>query len=135
MSLTFLLHPLSLFLPKLAMKQINSSILSRDKGVIQSYDTDPLVYRGKLSARLGVELLLKMQDVERHASQIQIPVIILHGSADKLSYPEGARIIYDRILSKDKTLKYYPGFYHEILNEPEHMQVFSDMENWLNRLA
>ncbi|MBP1708063.1 MAG: hypothetical protein H6Q39_1787, partial [Chloroflexi bacterium] len=33
------------------------------------------------------------------------------------------------------TLKIYPGFYHEILNEPGFSQVLSDMELWLERLS
>jgi len=32
---------------------------------------------------------------------------------------------------KDKTLKLYERFYHEIFNDPERQQVFLDMEAWL----
>jgi len=39
--------------------------------------------------------------------------------------------LFDGVGSKDKTLKLYEGFYHEIFNDPERQQVFLDMENWL----
>ena len=39
--------------------------------------------------------------------------------------------VYDRVSSRDKTLKLYDGFYHEIFNEPGRERVFADMEAWL----
>ena len=30
-----------------------------------------------------------------------------------------------------RKLLVYEGFYHEVFNEPEHDQVLSDVENWL----
>jgi len=55
----------------------------------------------------------------------------MHGTADRLSHPASSQMLYERIGSADKTLKLYDGFYHETFNEPEHEQVFSDMETWL----
>jgi alpha-beta hydrolase superfamily lysophospholipase len=40
-------------------------------------------------------------------------------------------MLYERVGSRDKTLKLYEGFYHEIFNEPGHKQVLADMETWL----
>jgi len=40
-------------------------------------------------------------------------------------------MLYDMVSSRDKTLKLYDGFYHEIFNEPGREQVFADMEAWL----
>ncbi len=34
--------------------------------------------------------------------------------------------------SSDKTLKLYEGLYHEILNEPERLQVLADVVEWLD---
>jgi acylglycerol lipase len=92
---------------------------------------DPLVYRGKVSARLGAELARTIQELPQQMQKIALPIIIMHGTADRLTSPEGSRMLYERASSKDKTLKLYDGFYHEILNEPEHEQVFKDMEAWL----
>ena len=48
-----------------------------------------------------------------------LPLLIMHGDADRLAAPEGSRALYDAVMSEDKTLKLYPGFYHELYNEPE----------------
>jgi alpha-beta hydrolase superfamily lysophospholipase len=63
--------------------------------------------------------------------EIKLPILIMHGSVDRLSDPAGSKLLYERVSSKDKTLKLYDGFYHEIFNEPEHKQVMADVETWL----
>ncbi|MBM3182798.1 MAG: hypothetical protein FJZ83_02065 [Chloroflexi bacterium] len=47
--------------------------------------------------------------------------------------PKVVKILYEKVSSKDKTLKLYDGLYHEIFNEPEHKKVMADIESWLNK--
>ena len=98
---------------------------------MDAYVDDPLVYRGKIRARLGTELIKMMQILPNQMPEIYLPILIMHGTADRLSDPRGSEILYERVSSRDKTLKLYNGFYHEIFNEPGREQVFSDMESWL----
>ncbi len=123
---------LSLILPKVGVDIIDASTISRDKAVVDAYVNDPLVYRGKISARLGAELISAMQELTRKMSQIKLPILIMHGTDDRLCDPEGSLMLYERVSSPDKTLKLYDGLYHEIFNEPEREQVFRDMEAWLD---
>ncbi|MFB0556422.1 MAG: lysophospholipase [Dehalococcoidia bacterium] len=122
---------LSLLLPKAGLYVIDATAVSRDKGVVSAYVSDPLVYRGKIRARLGIELIKAMERLQRQMPKICLPILVLHGTADQLSDPEGSKILYARVSSRDKTLKLYEGFYHEIFNEPECEQVFADVEAWL----
>jgi acylglycerol lipase len=122
---------LSLMLPKMGVDIIDASTISRDKAVVDAYINDPLVYRGRISARLGVELIRAMQELAHKMPQIKLPVLIMHGTDDRLCNPEGSLMLYESVSSPDKTLKLYEGFYHEIFNEPERQQVFRDMEEWL----
>jgi acylglycerol lipase len=122
---------LSLLFPKMGVSPIDASTISRDKAVVDAYVNDPLVYRGKISARLGTELLNEMKRLLSTISELSLPMLIMNGTADRLSNPASSKILFDGVSSKDKTLKLYEGFYHEIFNEPERQQVFLDMENWL----
>ena len=122
---------LSLLLPQIGLYVIDATAISRDSAVVNSYIADPLVYRGKIRARLGTEIIKMVQILPNQMPQIRLPVLILHGTADRLSDPGGSEMLYDRLSSKDKTLKLYDGFYHEIFNEPGREQVFADMETWL----
>ena len=122
---------LSVLLPKFGLLLIEAEGVSKDPQVVQAYVSDPLVYRGKITARVGAELLKTMQQATEQASKIELPIIILQGSADRIVDPNGARMLYDTVSSTDKTLKIYDGFYHEVFNEPERDQVLRDVEVWL----
>lgn len=124
---------LSAIAPRMGVAVLDASAISRDKVVVDAYVNDPLVYRGKTSARLGAELLRSIQKVRDQLEKITLPVLIMYGSEDQLSDPEGSKMLYEKVGSRDKTLKGYEGLYHEIFNEPEHEKVMADMEAWLEK--
>jgi alpha-beta hydrolase superfamily lysophospholipase len=132
-ALITMLHPVSVLAPNLGLYRLNSDTLSRDQEVVRAYNRDPLVFRGKLTARLTIEFIRTLHRLETQISRIKIPTLIVHGSADRLCAPEGAQIAYERIGSSDKTLKYYRCSYHEVFNEPERRQILSDIESWIRR--
>jgi acylglycerol lipase len=123
---------LSVLLPKMGVSALDSSGISRDKAVVEAYVKDPLNYTGKLSARVGAELLKTMDMLQKRLSEITLPILIMQGSQDRISDPSSSKMLYDGVRSKDKTMTIYEGFYHEIFNDPERQQVFTDMEAWLN---
>ncbi len=122
---------LSRFAPRTGLYKLDADAVSSDRGVVGAYVRDPLVYQGKVRARIGVELMDAMVMIRRRVSEIRLPVLIMHGAADRLSDPEGSHFLHSGAGSADKTLKLYPGFYHEIFNEPGRQQVFEDMDAWL----
>ncbi len=123
---------ISVILPKLPALKLDSAGISRDPEVVKSYDTDPLNYRKGILARTGAEILKATGIISTRMSEIRCPAFIMHGSADKLSDPSGSQTFFDGISSADKTLKFYDGLYHEILNEPEKDSVLNDIVDWLN---
>ncbi len=122
---------LSFLIPRVGLYRIDASTISSDKSVVSAYINDPLVYRGKISTRLGVEIIKTIKSLSASMPKIQIPLLILYGTADRLSEPEGSRILFKLASSSDKAIKAYEGFYHEIFNEPKREIVFQDIETWL----
>ena len=122
---------ISALLPKMGVTLLDASAISRDKAVVDAYVDDPLVFRGKVPARTGAELARMWKQLPGQMPRIKLPVLIMHGFADQLSDPRGSKLLFERVGSKDKTLKLYDNCYHEICNEPEREQVFIDMETWL----
>ncbi len=122
---------LAVLLPKFGILPINPTKISRDPAVVQSYLDDPLIYKGQTSARLASELVNAMQRVHAAAATITLPILILQGTEDAIVHPDGALELFDTIGSTDKTYKSYTGLYHEVFNEPEKDQVFTDLEKWL----
>ena len=122
---------LSVLMPRMGVFVLNAADISQDKAVVNAYVNDPLVYRGKITCRFAAEMLKTLRKLPSQMPEINLPILVMHGTADRLGEPEGSRLLYDRAGSKDKTLKLYQGFYHEIFNEPGREQVLSDMESWL----
>ncbi|HAW07817.1 MAG TPA: alpha/beta hydrolase [Bacteroidetes bacterium] len=123
----------SRILPKFGLIKLEADGISRDENVVKAYVNDPLVCTGKITARLAGELLGATQRIMAEAEKITLPILILHGGADKLVESDASRWFHDRIRSTDKTLKVYPGLFHEVFNEPEHGAVLRDVEGWIMR--
>ncbi|MCB2114586.1 MAG: lysophospholipase [Parvularculaceae bacterium] len=128
----FIGRVLSKIAPKAGLIQLDPALVSRDPAVVKAYIDDPLVYCGKMSARLGAALIDAMRSTLQNAPAIGLPILIMHGSQDGLAAPEGARMLNARISSPDKTLKIYDGFFHEIFNDPGKENVIADMIAWLD---
>jgi alpha-beta hydrolase superfamily lysophospholipase len=124
---------LSVLVPKLGLVRLVPELICTDPKVVEAYINDPLVSLGKSTARLGAELLKGMQRVTAEMDKIKLPIIILHGSDDKLVSPSDGQKLYNTISSPDKTIKIYDGYYHEVFNEPGRDVVFSDVNTWLEK--
>jgi len=122
---------LSALVPKFGLIGLDAEGICRDPAVVQAYVNDPLVHRGKTTARLAAEMLKAMQYVMAQAAKITLPIMLVQGSADRLVDPAGSQMLYDAVSSADKAIRIYDGFYHEVFNEPEHGKVLHDVEIWL----
>jgi alpha-beta hydrolase superfamily lysophospholipase len=70
--------------------------------------------------------------VYQHAPQFPYPLLLMHGSEDKIAFPTSSTT-YAELAPKDKlTLKIWDGFKHELHTDPERDQVFKFMIDWLN---
>ena len=122
---------LSVVTPRAGLVTLDVSGISRDPEVVTAYVNDPLVFHGKTPVRLGAELLKAMLRVRAEAHRITLPLLILQGGEDRLIDPACGQLLYDKVGSKDKTIKLYEGLYHEVFNEPERARVLKDVETWL----
>ena len=127
---------LSVVAPSLPLVAIDASLVSRDPEVVRDYESDPLNHHGKLPARTVAELTAAINGFPEAVGAITVPTLILYGTADRLCPPAGSTMLGERIGAGDKTVKSYPGLFHEILNEPERDEVLTDIRGWLaERLA
>lgn len=106
--------------------------ISRDPAVVAAYENDPLVYRGVPPDRTGAAWANAYRAVQEGMASIAYPLLILHGTDDKLVPYRGSVQLNEVACSRDKTLKLYDGLYHEVLNEPERDQVVADIVAWLD---
>lgn len=123
---------LSSLIPKAGLIQLDAQGVSRDPDVVAAYLADPLVYKGKMSARLAAEMLDAMQTLGEAASAIRLPLLVMHGSNDTLAAPEGGRALVDAASSAIKEYRLLDGLFHEIFNEPEKDMVINQALAWLD---
>src|SRR5271168_857446 len=134
-----LVHPLvalaarglGVVLPGLPVTDLDVDAISRDPAVVEAYKTDPLVYHGRVPAGVGRALLQVGDTMPQRAPALTAPLLVVHGSADRLIPVEGSRRLVECVGSADVELKVYPGLYHEVFNEPERDQVLDDVVSWI----
>lgn len=130
-----MINALGSLLPAITVPSgLDSTTISRDADVVKKYDNDPLVH-DKTSLGLGKSALKAIDLCFERAKEFPFPLLIMHGAADKLTYPSGSED-FARLASennKDVTLKLWDGLYHEIHNEPEKAEVFRMMIEWLEK--
>jgi acylglycerol lipase len=124
----------SLF-PKLPAAKLDLNAASRDREVVKRKQNDPLIDHKAIPARTGAEILKAIDQIQAQMETVTLPTLIMHGTADRWTNPEGSKQLYARARSTDKTLKLYDGFYHEILSDPEKARVLDDVFQWLNARA
>lgn len=122
---------LSRVTPALKMNNgVALSGLSHDPAVSAAYEADPLTHAWA-TPRLATEAEVVRAQIRQGAPTWRVPTLMLHGGADPICLPEGARQFAAQTPPGLVEYREYPGLYHEIHNEPEKEQVFGDIETWL----
>jgi len=122
---------LSAVTPTLGLFDVDPERVSRDPDVVRAYVEDPLVHHGKLPARTVGELAAAVEGFPARVPELRLPLLVMHGTGDKIVPLAGSLMVHDGAGSDDKQLELYDGLYHEILNEPEQQRVMDDVVAWL----
>jgi len=121
--------------PSFPAMKIDAELLSRLEPVVNANRNDPLVHHGAIPARTGAELLLAMARIERGRAGLRMPLLVFHGTADKLTEPDGSREFGVHAGSPDKTLTLYEGSYHETMNDLDRDRVIDALVGWIETRA
>ena len=118
--------------PTLKVVKIDSTVISRDPQEILKYNNDPLVYTDKMYASSAYKLLKQMKKIQPQLSNISCPILIMHGTDDKLVEIDGSRLLYSKVISEDKELKEFIDYKHEITRDLGKEKVLEHMKNWMD---
>jgi alpha-beta hydrolase superfamily lysophospholipase len=129
--LVYISRALSAIWPRFPLRlALDISALSRDAAAVKAYAADPLVH-GRFTARWGTESLAAVKRVKAGAAAVNVPILVIHGGADRLNSPEGVERFFERMTVADKSLRVYPDMYHELHNDIGHEAVTEDIAEWL----
>jgi len=118
--------------PALPMRQLEFAAISRDPVVLAENKNDPLIYHGGIPVSTGLAMARAVAFVQKELSAFDLPLLLIHGTADRMVTPEGSKQLFAEAATADKELKLYDGLYHELLNEPEKEEILADIVAWLD---
>lgn len=113
--------------------ELDPEDISRDSAVVAAYRADPLVH-DRVSARFFTEMTAALERAHEIAPSLGLPLLLMHGSADQMTDPEGSRRFADAY-GGDVELEILDGFYHEVFNELDPSVALGLLMRWLDARA
>lgn len=110
---------------------LNLKHLSRSPQIAPEYAADPYTH-DRLTANAGMEMLETGEWLDQWEGKLNVPTLLMHGSADKITAHDGSKDFANRVQGDDVTFKSWPGLFHELHNEPEQREVMEYVLAWLN---
>ena len=117
--------------PHAHVLKLKNEDFSRDPNVVAAMNADPLIVNESQPTQTVAALVHADERLRKEFGNITLPVLILHGTADKATKYQGSQFFHDHAGSKDKTLKLYPDAYHDMLSDIVKDQVMADIKAWI----
>ncbi|WWC89994.1 uncharacterized protein L201_004924 [Kwoniella dendrophila CBS 6074] len=112
--------------------------VSDDPRVEEDFDSDPLCYHGLLRIGTGIAAVEAMTELERRASEIDVPIRLIHGNKDRATSHLGTLRLFDRLPNEDKEIEIYDGYEHVMMkvgvdaaDDEKRQRVLADWRTWL----
>jgi acylglycerol lipase len=118
--------------PHAHLLQLKNEDFSRDPKVVQAMSNDPLIAHESQPAETLAALIRADEQLTQSFPQFALPLLILHGTADKAAKASGSQHFYETAGSTDKTLKLYEGGVHDLLNDTSKKEVVDDIKRWID---
>jgi len=125
------LKGLSHVAPHAHVLRLKNEDFSRDPKIVAEMNADPLIAGEAQPTKTVAAMVRADERLENEFALITLPLLILHGSADQATKPEGSRMLLERAGSLDKTLKLYEGHVHDLLRDVGREIVLADIAQWL----
>jgi alpha-beta hydrolase superfamily lysophospholipase len=94
---------------------------------------DPLIAHETQPTKTVAELARADARLEQEFPLIALPVLIIHGTADKATKPDGSQLFFEKAGSREKTLRLYEGHFHDLLNDTGKEVVMADIKAWIGK--
>jgi len=105
--------------PKFTEKtNLEVEAISRDKNEVRKYKENSRVLN-VVSAGMFLGFYKAAKYALQHASDLRIPLLVMHGTADRITSYKGSEEFTKNHNGGLVTLKLWDGYYHELHNEPE----------------
>ena len=111
------------------INNLEHAALSRDRAIVKAYQDDVYVHN-RISAALAISMLEKGQYALAHARDFALPLLLMHGTADRITSPEATREFAEKA-GPNVDLVLWEAYYHETHNDIGKDQVISKLVSWI----
>jgi alpha-beta hydrolase superfamily lysophospholipase len=109
---------------------LDANELSRDPVVAEDYRRDPLVH-GRITAGAFFALHTAAAWNLEHAAELTMPVLVMHGSADRITSCTASRAFAEKAGPR-ATFREWPEHRHELHNELDRGEVLRTIIDWMD---
>lgn len=127
-----LLEGASHIAPHFHVLKLKMEDFSRDPDWVAQLNADPLTKDEVQPVATVAALARAGERFEREFGRITLPLLIMHGTADKATRPDGSEQFYREAGSADKELKLYEGYFHDLLNDLGRDRIVADIAAWID---
>lgn len=126
---------MNLVYPKLRFETgLKGELVCRDKEMLELYDNDELMCTS-ITAAWYMAMIKARQEIKEKVNNFNYPCFIMQAGSDAVADAQAVKEYYNLLSIKDKNLKMYEGYYHELVNDTEREVVFEDVDSWIrNRI-
>jgi alpha-beta hydrolase superfamily lysophospholipase len=117
--------------PHAHVLHLKNEDFSRDPEVVAAMNADNLIAHETQPTQTLAAMVRADERLKNEFSLFTLPLLILHGTADKATRPEGSKMFVETAGSTDKTLKLYEGSFHDPLNDLDKEIVMGDITRWI----
>lgn len=126
---------LNVLYPTLTLESgIKPDLVTRNAEIMKQDQKDPYLTRAA-SVRWYRELV---QNIEYGWNQLEqfpdVPLLIHQGGGDLITDKLEAKKWFEALPVQQKEFREWPGFYHELLNEPERDLVMGEIIAWMKKI-
>lgn len=126
----------STLFPYVGLLALEERDFTRDAQALADMQHDPLVHHESGPARTAAELLSAIGRLRGWFDGVHVPLLVMHGDADRVTMPEGSQDLIDGATgTPDRTLWRCDGMFHDLLHEPEHGALADAIFGWLESRA
>ncbi|HVJ01324.1 MAG TPA: alpha/beta hydrolase, partial [Sphingomonas sp.] len=123
---------LSHIAPRLGVLRLKNEDFSRDPEWVAALNADPYIKDEVQPAATVAALVRADERLREEFPTVTLPVLIMHGTADKATVCKGSEFFYETAGSADKTLKLYDGHAHDLLADYGKEDVMADIRGWID---
>lgn len=107
--------------------------LSHDPEITTAYANDPFVH-GRISVRTFFLIVSAGEFALRHAEELKLPLLLMHGTADRITSFKASRS-FAAALKNRVSFKAWEGLYHELHNEFNREEILNFVVQWMEEEA